>query len=93
MPKPKSLVEAALDELCVTYGYCISREQRDAIIADLPDEADAFLDAVLRADGYEHPELLDRHDRAPLMDVVRAWLFDDGQGRGAKSGLPRVLHD
>jgi hypothetical protein len=90
MPKPNSRAEAALYELCVRYGYCINGDQEDAIIADPPHDADAFLDAVLRAEGYEHPELLDRHDRAPLMEVVRAWLFDDGQGRGTKSGLPRV---
>ncbi len=31
-----SLAEAALWELCATYGYCIGGEQADAIIADLP---------------------------------------------------------
>jgi hypothetical protein len=93
MPNPKSLAEAALYDLCVRYGHCINGYQQDAIIADLPDDADAFLDAVLRAEGYEHPELLDRHDRARLMEVVSAWLFDDGQGRGTTSGLPRLPRD
>lgn len=92
MAKPESRAEAALWELCATYGYCIGGEQADALIADPPDDPDAFLDAVLRAEGFEHPELFDKHDREPLLEVVRAWLFDDGRGRGTKSGLPRVPH-
>jgi hypothetical protein len=92
MAKPESRVEAALDELCVTYGYCIGGEEWDAIVANPPDHPDAFLDAVLRAEGYEAPELFAKHDREPLLEVVRAWLFDDGRGRGTRSGLPRVPH-
>jgi hypothetical protein len=83
-------VEAALYELCVAYGYCIGGEAERAIIANVPDDPDAFLDAVLRAEGAQRPELMDKHDRALLLDVVRTWLFDDGEGRSAKSGLPRL---
>ena len=90
MSKPASRAEAALEELCVGYGYCISEEHAEAILADLPDDPDAFLDAVLLADGPGDPRLMDKRDREPLREVVRDWLFDDGQGRGAKSGLPRL---
>jgi hypothetical protein len=54
-------------------GYCIGGEEAEAIIADPPDDPDAFLDAVLRAEGYQHPELVDKRDREPLLKVVRAW--------------------
>lgn len=90
MPKPKSRAEAAIHELCVTFGYCISLDEANSIIAALPDDPDSVLDAVLRAEGFEHPELLEKDVRAPLVEVVRFWLFDDAEGRGAKSGLPRI---
>jgi hypothetical protein len=88
--RPESLAEAALWELCAEYGYCIGGEAADAIASDPPEDADSFLDAVLRAEGYEQPELFDKRDREQLLAVVRDWLFDNGQGRGTKSGLPRV---
>jgi hypothetical protein len=93
MAKPGSRAEAAMWELCATYGYCIGGQEADDIIADPPDAPEAFLDAVLRAEGYEYPELLDRQDRGQLVEVVRAWLFDEGEGRGTKSGLPRLPRD
>jgi hypothetical protein len=91
MAKPSSRAEAAVSELCVGYGHCIDDKQADVIVADPPDSPEAFLDAVLRAEGNEAPELWDAHVREPLLEVVRSWLFDDGHGRGTKSGLPRTL--
>lgn|GEM_PF-6149247 len=88
MSKPASRVEAALGELCVKYGYCLPEEQAAALLSDVPEDADAFVDAVLIAEGRD-PALADTRERHALRDVVRDWLFD-GQGRGAKSGLPRL---
>jgi hypothetical protein len=89
MRKPASLAEAALHELCVGYGYCLQGEKEEALLADVPEDADAFVDAVLIAEGRD-PSLLDKQERHELREVVRDWLFDDERGRGAKSGLPRL---
>ena len=88
MSKPATCAEAALGELCVKYGYCLPEEQAETLLADVPEDADAFVDAVLIAEGHD-PTLVDPRERHELRDVVRDWLFD-GQGRGAKSGLPRL---
>jgi hypothetical protein len=87
--KPGSRAEAALWELCVEYGYCIGDEQAEAILAHPPGDLDGFLDAVLVAEGIPKPSLMDKRDRQQLREVVREWLFDEGRGRGTKSGLPR----
>jgi len=86
--KPASRAEAALGELCVKYGYCLQEERAEELLAEAPEDADAFVDAVLIAEG-RNPTLVDTRERHELRDVVRDWLFD-GQGRGAKSGHPRL---
>jgi hypothetical protein len=37
MSKPESRAEAALDELCIKYGYCLPGERADALLADVPE--------------------------------------------------------
>jgi len=85
--KPTTRLEAALNELCVRYGYCLGTEEAVAIRAEPPVAPDAFVDAVLVAEGL-NPSLCDKRTRSELGEVVRDWLFDDGQGKGSKSGLP-----
>jgi hypothetical protein len=87
--KPGSCVEAALTELCAEYGYCLPDEAWEALLHNVPPSADAFVDAVLVAEGRD-PVLVDALERDQLREVVRDWLFDDGDGRGTKSGLPRT---
>lgn len=89
MSAPESCAEALLYELCVGYGYCLTDDVANALLADPPDDPDSFVDAVLVAEGLD-PLLEDKHVREELRGVVRDWLFDDGSGRGAKSGLPRL---
>jgi hypothetical protein len=91
MSKPASRAEAALDELCVGYGYCLLGEKAEALLANVPEDPDAFVDAVLSGEGLD-PAAFDKGDRQQLLRVVRDWLFADGQGRGTKSGLPRLPH-
>jgi hypothetical protein len=88
MSKPGSCAEAALDELCAKYGYCLPSEKAEELLTNSPDNADAFVDAVLIAEGID-PSLVDKHARRQLREVVSGWLFDDGRGRGTKSGLPQ----
>jgi hypothetical protein len=89
MSKPVSCAEAALAELCAKYGYCLGEENNQAILSDVPENPDSFVDAVLAAEGFD-PALIDKRHRLALREVVCDWLFDDGQGCGAKSGLPRL---
>ena len=92
MTKPSSRVEAALYELCVTHGCCLPGERNDELIADPPGDPDAFLDAVLNAEGND-PKLLSKARREQLRQVIADWLFDEESGRGIKSGLPRQPSD
>jgi hypothetical protein len=87
MTKPTSRAEAALDELCVKYGYCLPIEKAEALLADMPADPEAFVDAVLLGEGLD-PTLIDKQQRHELREVVRGWLFDAGRGRGTRSGLP-----
>jgi hypothetical protein len=89
MTRPTSRVEALLYELCVTYGYCLPEGKNDELLANPPHDPDEFVDAVLLAEGID-PTLVDKHQRTQVRGVVCDWLFDEGRGRGSKSGLPRV---
>jgi hypothetical protein len=85
--KPVCRVEALLDDLCVRHGYCLSPDQQAALIEALPEDVDAFVDAVLRAEGMD-PASADKQSRLSLSELVRDWFIDEGQGTGTRSGLP-----
>jgi len=74
--------------LCVMHGYCLPPDEQPTIINDPPQDVDAFVDAVLLADGHQNPSLCDKQTRLYLSELVREWLFDEGRGKGSKSGLP-----
>jgi hypothetical protein len=84
--KRGSRAEAALSELCVRFGYCIPPEAAQAILAQPSADADAFLDAVIVAEGLD-PTLMSSTMRRPLIEVVNDWLYDE-RGRGSVSDLP-----
>lgn len=56
-------------ELCRVYGYCLPGDRTTAILATPFDEPDAFVDAVLLAEGLD-PYLV---DRLALRRRSRAW--------------------
>jgi len=85
--KPTTRVEALLDEVCVGYGYCLPPKEEAVLIAEPLQEVNAFIDAVLLAEGL-NPSTLDKRARLELTEVVHEWLFDEGRGKGTKSGLP-----
>ena len=89
--KPVTRVDALLGELCVKYGYCLPPDDQAALIAEPPQDVDAFVDAVLLAEGHDNPSLCNDETRRALGELVRDWLFDEGRGKGSKSGLPRLL--
>jgi hypothetical protein len=71
--KPATRIEALLDELCVSHGYCLPPDAWAALVADPPEDVDAFVDAVVVAEGLD-PILLDKRARRDLTEVVRKWL-------------------
>jgi len=71
--EPDARVSALLAELCVKYGYCLPPHAQEALLAEPPEEADAFVDAVLRAEG-RNPILLDADELRELITVARQWL-------------------
>jgi hypothetical protein len=88
--RPRTRVEALLVELCSKHGYCLPPDARTALTVDPPCEVDAFVDAVLAAEGLS-PDTCDRATRRTLRAVVRGWLVDDGTTKGSRSGLPSGL--
>jgi hypothetical protein len=67
-----SRAELALSELCSKLGYCIPPDDQEAILTNPPPDADAFIDAVLVAEGFD-PRLSLKQDRRPMLDVVNTW--------------------
>ena len=51
--EPDARVRALLSELCVRYGYCLSPDAQNTLLAEPPHEPDAFIDAVLPAEGRD----------------------------------------
>jgi len=86
--RPESRAEAALRELCADYGYCGASQKGLEFLATTADDPDAWVDGVLAAEGIELP-LADKEARRQVREVICDWLFDEGRGRGTKSGLPR----
>jgi hypothetical protein len=66
---------------------CLPPDDYDRLIREPPSEPDAFVAAILIADGYD-PILADKQVRRWVSEAVRDWIFDDGHGKGTKSGLP-----
>ena len=86
--KRGSRAEVALSELCGGFGYIVPGEARDSIFANPPADAEAFLDAVIAADGND-PTLKHPYSKQdPELAIVNDWLYDE-HGRGPSSGLPR----
>ena len=72
---------------CASRTATVFLRTNGRLIDNPPETSDAFVDAVLRAEGLD-PSSLDKHARVALSDVVRDWLFDEGRGKGTRSGLP-----
>lgn len=73
-------MEALLHGLCIGYGYCLPPDEQAALIAEPPQNEDAFVDAALVAEGLD-PGALDKQERLALTELVREWLVDEGRGK------------
>ncbi|MEV4003822.1 hypothetical protein [Actinomadura sp. NPDC049753] len=66
-----------LRALCIDLGFCLSREDHDALCDSPPSDVDGFTDAVFRAEG------LDASPHTHLYGQVRetvARAFGNGAG-------------
>lgn len=58
---PATRLEALLDQLCADYGYCLPPGRQAEILMQPPQDVDAFVDAVLEAEGLD-PSVSDRRN-------------------------------
>ena len=63
-------IEELLGTLCVTFGFCLHSPEYDLLCDSPPDTAQAFLDAVFRAEGWD-PSSADRKMYASMLEEVR----------------------
>jgi hypothetical protein len=84
--KPSDRVEAFFDDLCVTFGWCLSASQRQAVLDRGGDGLEAFVVGVVEVYTATDAAYCDRHARQRVIDLANKWLFDSG-GAGAWSGL------
>jgi hypothetical protein len=87
-PLRESRAELALTELCSKLGYCIPPDEREAILRDPPSDADAFVDAVLVAEGRPLDAVL-KQERRPMLDIVTKWaVYGTGKSEGLSDRPP-----
>jgi hypothetical protein len=84
-PRRESRAELALSELCSKLGYCIPPDEQEAILANPPADEEAFVDAVLIAEGRDLNVVL-RQERRPMLDIVTKWGVYDRANRAGASG-------
>ena len=79
-PSRPSNPQLALDELCVKLGYCIPPHEQQAILDAVPADADAFVDAVVRAEGLD-PERMTKDERRPMVEIVTRLVYSQTESR------------
>ena len=67
---PERGVEELLQQLCVEFGFCLPQEARQAIKSAPPDTAEAFLTAVVAAEGL-NPDTMARSLRNQMLARIR----------------------
>ena len=85
--KDATRVDALLSDLCTSKGICLAPDDYDELVSNPPADVETFVDAILVADGHD-PVMVDKQVRRWVTESVRAWIFDDGHGKGTASGLP-----
>jgi len=65
-------VEALLNGLCETAGFCLPPHAREQLCLNPPDGATELANAVLRAEGFD-PATMDRQLRRSVADFVANW--------------------
>jgi hypothetical protein len=69
-------------------GYCLDPDDQRAILSEPPGDPEAFIDAVLVAEG--RPLIaVSRDERRPMLDIVTKWAVYDEADGNSRSGRPR----
>lgn len=83
----------SLSELCSKLGYCLPGDQQEAILANPPANAEAFVEAVLIGKGRDPEQvelLVSKEQRRPMLDIVARWAVYGGDyERGSVADRPR----
>jgi hypothetical protein len=86
-----SRAELALEDLCTELGYCdcLYPPAKEAILANPPPDAEAFVDAVLLAEERD-PTYVLKQDRRPMLEIVdKREVYGSDYDRGSGSTRPR----
>ena len=62
-------IGSLLDNLCVTFGFCLPPDAKETLCTFPPEGVHAFTDAVIRAEGMD-PETLDTDLRRSMREMV-----------------------
>jgi len=82
-----SRAECALGELCTKLGYCLPPDENASILGSPPTDADAFVDAVLVAEGRD-PDSMTKEEKRPLLEIVHKWDVYDSADQGPHADRP-----
>jgi hypothetical protein len=76
--------------VCSRLGYCDALTRKDVFLVDQPKDAEAFVDAVLLAEGMQPNLVPISGQRRALLDVVDKWaVYDDRPTHNELSERPR----
>jgi hypothetical protein len=81
------IVEALLDELCRVYGYCLPPDRKMDLLAQPPRDLDAFVDALLEAEGLE-PSFVTSGHGSTWARLSKSGCLTKGEGRERGPGCP-----
>lgn len=65
----ETILEALLDQLCLTFGFCLPPDAKAVLRTSPPEGVDEFTDAVIAAEGM-NPATLDSSLRRGMREMV-----------------------
>jgi hypothetical protein len=68
-------MDALLEDLCTTYGWCLRPEDRRVLIAAGSQDRETVTDSIIRAE-FGEAGVRDADKRDFLAPIVDDWLFD-----------------
>jgi hypothetical protein len=87
----EATIEALLDDLCVTFGFCLPPDAKKTLGTNPPEGVHAFTDAVIRAEGMD-PETLDTTPRRSMREMVDLKAGRAiGPAGAARRAVPRAI--
>jgi len=66
--------DSLFNDICVRLGFCLPPRDIAGLKQEPPPDAESFTNAVLRAEGFDPPELCDLRLRRQVRDAIRVHL-------------------